>query len=85
MKAQETLDAELLALAALVSAEAVEIKCADEERLRNGYAPAYGENFKWPSKDLLAKTLQERGLPVNGAFVESRTNPLADSLTGNKS
>lgn len=64
MKTQETLDAELLALAALVSAEAVEIKCADEERLRKGYSPAYGENFRWPNKELLQQTLIERGLKL---------------------
>ena len=44
MKPQEAINAELIALAALVIAEAVHAWTSDQERYNNGYAPCFGEN-----------------------------------------
>jgi hypothetical protein len=43
MKSQETMDAELLALAALVITGSRQMQMADEERFMHGNAPAYGD------------------------------------------
>jgi hypothetical protein len=43
MKAQETMDAELCAIAALVFQETVLMAAANKLRENQGYAPAYGD------------------------------------------
>lgn len=63
MKAQETEDAELVALAAMVFSEAIAVQAANMDRERRGLAMAYGEDTP-PSKAELAlsATLKLRGV-----------------------
>ena len=65
MKAQETLDAELLALAAMAQVEAVLMAGENQQRAINGESPAWvvGHGFM-PATSELQQKLYERGYKV---------------------
>jgi len=60
MKAQETKDVELRALAALVFQESVLMAAENESRARHGLAPAYGDNGYTPNYYLLTEEMKRR-------------------------
>jgi hypothetical protein len=53
-------DIELQALTELVHAQLFEMQCANKSREIQGKAPAYGEIFKWESRDKLEEELERR-------------------------
>jgi hypothetical protein len=54
-------DVELVALATFVESESRRMRIADEERFRNGNAPAYGD-CRADGEEELVKELKARGI-----------------------
>ena len=61
-KAQETMDAELAALAALVTASSRQMEMADRERLSHGYSVAYGDRAAEGQDELSAMLRLREGI-----------------------
>jgi|GEM_PF-4759530 len=62
LKHQETKDAELLALTAVVNAIRSQRDAANARRLDQGHALAYDDDVPWPELDALHAELLERGI-----------------------
>lgn len=81
-KAQETMDAELIALAALVMASSRQMEMADRDRLSHGYSVAYGDCAA-EGQDELSTLLTSRGvLPsaVSAKLAPSERDALQDEV-----